>query len=331
MSTGMIGADPRVLREMAATFDATAEKLMGVRSSVQAWVDRADIWRGLDNRQFADTWDTTDARAVTATAAALRRHADILRANAEEQDTTSADGGRLTGSGLFSGGEANAGARSSSGGGFVLDLSVPGTVVDWVEYSLKTIGYGSAANAFLNHRQFLNAAGDGNMPAMAFHFMREADFALFSDYIKHAGDAAGAVGTALDVVGSLQEISSAETLQESTMGLLHLATAGVGALGPVGSAGALVIQGFEHVMPTTTEKQIEVTAYGAEKMFPGIPYEDLSPTEQAQLASRYDGVTGFGNFVADTAGSFAEKSANTTSKIVSDGVSAVSSWFGGER
>ena len=107
MSTGMIGADPRVLREMAASFDGAADTLMGVKGSVQSWVDRGDIWRGLDNRQFADGWDTTDSRAVANAATILRRYADILRANAEAQDSTSSeDGGRagVTGSGLFHGG-----------------------------------------------------------------------------------------------------------------------------------------------------------------------------------------------------------------------------------
>ena len=101
MNTGMIGADPRALREMAATFDAAADTLTSTRTSVQGWVDRADIWRGLDNRQFADGWDTTDSRAIANAAILLRRYSDTLRANAEAQDVTSEAGGSLSGSGLF--------------------------------------------------------------------------------------------------------------------------------------------------------------------------------------------------------------------------------------
>lgn len=124
MNTGMIGADPRALREMAASFDGAAEKLMGVTSSVQVWVDRADIWRGLDNRQFADGWDATDSRAITNAATILRRYADILRANAEAQDTASAsDGSALAGSGLFAASAAGARQVASTSTGSESDFS----------------------------------------------------------------------------------------------------------------------------------------------------------------------------------------------------------------
>ncbi|PAY21811.1 hypothetical protein CEY15_16800, partial [Dietzia natronolimnaea] len=78
--------------------------LTSTRTSVQVWVDRADIWRGLDNRQFADGWGATDSRAIANAATLLRRYADTLRANAEAQDDASAAEGAMTGgSGLFSG------------------------------------------------------------------------------------------------------------------------------------------------------------------------------------------------------------------------------------
>ncbi|MDZ4233883.1 MAG: hypothetical protein U1C73_08985, partial [Dietzia sp.] len=116
----MIGADPRALREMAATFDGAADTLTSTRTSVQVWVDRADIWRGLDNRQFADGWGATDSRAIANAATLLRRYADTLRANAEAQDDVSAAEGAMTGgSGLFSG------ASSSSRSG-AAKLSGPG-------------------------------------------------------------------------------------------------------------------------------------------------------------------------------------------------------------
>ncbi|MFN3600882.1 MAG: hypothetical protein ACK4UY_05775 [Dietzia sp.] len=104
MTVGMVGADPRALREMAVQFDAAAQQLMASRGSVQVWVDRRDVWRGLDNHQFKDMWDTMGSVSVVGAAKALQRYADILRANADAQDSTSAaDGAGIGGSGLFLG------------------------------------------------------------------------------------------------------------------------------------------------------------------------------------------------------------------------------------
>lgn len=102
MSSGIIGADPQVLRDLATKFDDAAEQLNGIRSSVEAWVDKSDIWRGMDNRQFAADWQSTGVRSVLDAAAALRRSADILRANANAQESVSAATDSMaSGSGLF--------------------------------------------------------------------------------------------------------------------------------------------------------------------------------------------------------------------------------------
>lgn len=102
MSAGMIGADPQVLRDLATKFDEAAEQLNGIGSSVQVWVDKTDIWRGMDNRRFVGDWQSTGARSVVETAAALRSSAGILRANANAQDSASAaEGAGSGGSGLF--------------------------------------------------------------------------------------------------------------------------------------------------------------------------------------------------------------------------------------
>lgn len=105
MSAGMLGADPQVLRDLAAKFDDAAQQLMGCRGSIQVWVDTRDIWRGLDNHQFTNMWDTTGAVSVMGAATAFQRCADVLRRNADAQDVASAaDGSIVAGSGLFGGG-----------------------------------------------------------------------------------------------------------------------------------------------------------------------------------------------------------------------------------
>ena len=120
MNAGMVGADPQALREMARRFDASAHELMGVKGSVQVWVDMTDIWLGLNYHLFKDMWDTNGARTIVDAASIFHRCADVLRANADAQDSTSAaDGGSGGGSasGLFGGG--------SSGGGSAGPTSAP--------------------------------------------------------------------------------------------------------------------------------------------------------------------------------------------------------------
>lgn len=99
MSAGMLGADPRALRDMARQFDDAAHRLMGVRSSVQGWVDRAGIWSGPDHRRFTDAWETTGAAAIVDAASVLHRCAGVLRANADAQEGASAADGGGTGGG----------------------------------------------------------------------------------------------------------------------------------------------------------------------------------------------------------------------------------------
>lgn len=104
MNAGIIGADPQVLRDMASKFDNAADQLDGVKGSVQIWVDRGDIWRGLDNQKFVTDWNSGGSSAVTIVAAQLRRSSNLLRVNADQQDAaSSADGAGsgISGSGLF--------------------------------------------------------------------------------------------------------------------------------------------------------------------------------------------------------------------------------------
>lgn len=329
----MIGADPRALREMAATFDGAADTLTSTRTSVQAWVDRADIWRGLDNRQFADGWDTTDSRAIANAATLLRRYADTLRANAEAQDVTSEAGGSLSGSGLFSsqGATDTAGSRSPS---YSIDLSTPEAVHKWMTDVLKTVKLGADAMTFANHLQFAKAAADGNVPSMSMHFMHEADAALLSNRLGSSLDKLGHVGNALAVLGSIEEFAS-DSMADKVMGGVHVLTAGLNYAGPVGKAGASVIGAFESVMPTTAEQQNDVVSYGIGRMYPGVAVEDLTHEQMIAVARRYDGVAGFGNMITDTAGNHVQNGAETVERIsgsittaAGKGHSAAAKFFG---
>ncbi|MBB0990986.1 hypothetical protein G6009_05825 [Dietzia sp. SLG510A3-30A2] len=333
MNTGMIGADPRVLREMAASFDGAADKLIGVKSAVQVWVDRADIWRGLDNRQFADGWGATDARAIANAATILRRCADTLRANACAQDSASAEGGTFSATGLFSQ-QNGTGESEHRSPRFSLDLSTPEAVHSWMTNVLKTVKLGADAIAFANHLQLATAAADGNIPSMVMHFMHEADAALLSEHLGDSIDKLGHAGNVLAVLGSIDEITS-DSVGDKVMGGVHILTAGLNYAGPVGKAGASVIGAFESVMPTTAEQQADVVSYGIERMYPGVAVEDLTPQQMSAVAQRYDGVAGFGNMLTDTAGLHVQNGVETVtwmsdsvSTAAGRGYSAAAEFFG---
>lgn len=101
MSSGIIGADPLALRDMATKFDSAAQDLLGTKATVQMWIDRPDLWRGLDNQHFVSDWSSTCSPALVKAAEMLWKYASILRANAGAQDQTSADYDSSSSSGLF--------------------------------------------------------------------------------------------------------------------------------------------------------------------------------------------------------------------------------------
>lgn len=164
MNAGIIGADPQALRDMATKFETSADQLDGVKGSVQPWVDRGDIWRGLDNQRFVTNWNSVGSSAVTNVAGQLRRAAKDLRLNAEEQDKASAAVGSFsTGSGLFGGGGVGAAAAgvgaftSEEGSGFwgeansLLDREgTPGWTVRDLTGILGALGLKSGPGAALS-------------------------------------------------------------------------------------------------------------------------------------------------------------------------------------
>ena len=139
MNAGIIGADPQALRDMAAKFDTSADQLDGVKGSVQSWVDRGDIWRGLDNQRFVTNWNSVGSSAVTNVAAQLRRAADLLRLNADEQDTASSTGGSISpGSGLFSGDSSSTDLGQKIYEGTLAVLQGVGGVLRWIDDALDS-------------------------------------------------------------------------------------------------------------------------------------------------------------------------------------------------
>lgn len=88
------GADPEQLRLAAKQLTQAADQLQGSVKSLGSVISNASFWRGPDSDRFRSQWHGQSVRSITNTVDALHNAANILRRNADEQDTASkADGG----------------------------------------------------------------------------------------------------------------------------------------------------------------------------------------------------------------------------------------------
>jgi len=90
MST-MVGADVAELRELAGTFDARAGMLRTIESQLD-WRIHSAPWQGSDVDRFMGDWNSRHRRAMIGAAASMAEAAQVLRANADQQEQASAAG-----------------------------------------------------------------------------------------------------------------------------------------------------------------------------------------------------------------------------------------------
>lgn len=109
----MYGADIAQLRALAAQFERAADQLDTDRSLVGSLV-RSSPWQGPDASRFRYDWDSAHAGRVAGAAASLRQGAQRLRANADEQEVTSAVDGGPAGGGTGGPGGANPGGPGAN-------------------------------------------------------------------------------------------------------------------------------------------------------------------------------------------------------------------------
>lgn len=89
--SGMYGADVAQLRALAQQFDRSAEQLDANRMTVGNAI-RISAWVGPTAVRFRHQWDSEHSRKVQAAAVRLREASHLLRANADDQERTSAVG-----------------------------------------------------------------------------------------------------------------------------------------------------------------------------------------------------------------------------------------------
>ena len=107
-----VGADVEQLRKAAQTFRQKAEYL---ESTITQGVSRQiteSPWKGTDADSFRNQWQSDLAPKIRQVVEALRKSADSLTRNANEQEHASASGGSSSGGGSsHSGGGSSSGAR----------------------------------------------------------------------------------------------------------------------------------------------------------------------------------------------------------------------------
>jgi uncharacterized protein YukE len=114
---GVYGADVAQLRGTASQLDQAAEQLSRISSTLAGSL-ASTPWQGADATSFRAQWDTDHARRIADGSARLREAARALRANADDQERTSAAGtGALVGAAAGVAGSAGAAAGAAAGAG----------------------------------------------------------------------------------------------------------------------------------------------------------------------------------------------------------------------
>ena len=110
-----VGADVEQLRKAAQTFRQKAEYLESTITQGLSRQITESPWKGADADSFRNQWQSDLAPKVHQVVEALRKSADSLTRNANEQEQASAQGGGASAGGSFSDGSSHSGGGSSSG------------------------------------------------------------------------------------------------------------------------------------------------------------------------------------------------------------------------
>lgn len=84
----MVGADVAELRDLAASFDNKAAALRTMESQLAGRIPSAP-WHGSDVQYFQHNWNSVHRRTILNSATAIANAAQVLRANAEQQEIAS--------------------------------------------------------------------------------------------------------------------------------------------------------------------------------------------------------------------------------------------------
>ncbi|WP_425863930.1 WXG100 family type VII secretion target [Arthrobacter sp. TWP1-1] len=134
---GFLGADIADLRDFAKTMDKASHALIQQAQALSSAVNQSHGWRGPDAERFRQTWNSSHRPAIAATSRSLQEAADLLRRNAQEQETASSVGS-MDGSGPGSGGNTD-------------DKSFIAKTLDFLGLGGKAIGIALGIKGFISN------------------------------------------------------------------------------------------------------------------------------------------------------------------------------------
>ena len=149
-----VGADVEQLRKTAQTFRQKAEYLESTITQGLSRQITESPWKGTDADSFRNQWQSDLAPKVRQVAEALRKSADSLTRNANEQEQASSPGGGSSGGGASTG-VAHEGMRNMSPGtisnkpGSILPTNTSGTGLNDILAKAGNIGALKDANKFI--------------------------------------------------------------------------------------------------------------------------------------------------------------------------------------
>lgn len=291
--------DAAVVRNTASAIDAHAGDLDRVIGSVDGLAaEIAANWFGEAADEFHASWAHRHRPALSGLAGALHDYARTARTNADSQDRASAASTASLGA-VSVGGAVTSGA-GRSGGGTVFGLP-PSTVANLALLALPgSLGAVMLAGQAINSAQdYLNSRveGLGDLPMDAAG-MFTGDVQGYVSVDAHAERAIDDL-----VNGSYDKLGGdAVSLGEDGAGLLWGGTAGrlISAYNTGHDIGLMITQ-IPAVHRGMDQFENGVVAYGQ--------------TQGGDIGTRYDGFSGFGNFVHDSAATAADSAAGAVGDV----------------
>jgi len=127
MASSYWGADVGELRTLAKDFDQKAAQLTTLMSTLTSTINGTSAWKGPDADTFRQEWNSGHRQSLTNATTILRTASTALIKNADDQETTSTDGGAFGGgSGPGGSGPGGDGSGDGSSGGDGDTPTIPG-------------------------------------------------------------------------------------------------------------------------------------------------------------------------------------------------------------
>ncbi|MDF9875565.1 hypothetical protein [Cellulosimicrobium cellulans] len=328
--SGMWGADVTELRRLAQSLRSASDQLVSTTSEVSGLVEAAGRWQGGDADQFRGEWTGTSVALLRGVSQTLAEASQAVLRNADEQYTTSTEGGSIPSPGV-------PGPPTGPGGG-------PPGAGDPLAGSIWGVGetawgaWGAVSGGWIAYRTFLAARGFVDASRLAAVSPAAASAATltrgmavgdalsvlgrattFSRFMGFAGGAAGVVGGINQIVNTQYD------------GVRGGVDRGMGVLSVIGGAGTMAIAAGLLTNPVGIAVVAGAAAVAGVWALGNLVYDNWDSISGffadpgPYLADGWNDVKDFAGNAADTIGDVA----SDVGDAIGDGLSAAGDFVGG--